>query len=130
MGIRCRRVSRRPRKGYKALAVAQGEEICGNYRKNTGMDVVTLRLDHVYGVPRRGKEEKDPCFRMCLEALKTGRISASDRHIFSMLYLSDAVELACRVMLREGPLQDCYHISSMDAGRGNTCREGGAGWLT
>ena len=101
-------------KGYKALAVAQGEEICGNYRKNTGVDVITLRLDHVYGVPRKGKEETDPCFRMCLEALKTGKISASDRNIFSLLYLSDAVELACRVMLQEETAQDCYHISSME----------------
>ena len=101
-------------KGYKGLAVAQGEEICGNYRKNTGVDVVTLRLDHVYGVPQKGKEETDPCFRMCLEALKTGKISASDRNIFSMLYVSDAVELACRVMLQEETVKECYHLSSME----------------
>ena len=42
-------------KGYKGLAVAQGEEICGNYRKNTGVDVVTLRLDHVYAAERKGR---------------------------------------------------------------------------
>ena len=59
-------------RGYKALAVAQGEEICGNYRKNTGIDAVIIRLDHVYCVPQRGREETDPCFKMCLEALRTG----------------------------------------------------------
>ena len=101
-------------KGYKALAVTQGEEICSNYRKNTGVDVVTLRLDHVYSVPRKGQEEADPCFRMCLEALKTGKISASERNIFSMIYVTDAVELVSKVILAEKTAQSCYHISSME----------------
>lgn len=101
-------------KGYKALAITQGEEICGNYRKNTGVDAVVLRLDHVYCMPRKGHEESDPCFKMCLEALKTGSISASERTIFSLLYLNDAVELSYKVMIQEGTVQDCYHISSME----------------
>lgn len=101
-------------RGYKALAVAQGEEICGNYRKNTGIDAVVLRLDHVYCVPQRGREETDPCFKMCLEALRTGSISASDRTLFSMLYVNDAVELSYKVMVQKGTVSDCYHISSME----------------
>lgn len=101
-------------KGYKALAVTQGEEICGNYRTMQGMNIITLRLDHVYWIPRKGQEETDPCFRMCLEALKTGRISASERNVFSMLYLNDAVELAYKVMTAEKPQQFCYQISSME----------------
>lgn len=101
-------------KGHKALAVAQGEEICSNYRRNAGVDVVILRLDHVYSVPGKGREESSSCFRMCLEAIKTGRISASERNIFSMLFLNDAVELSYKVMVAEKALQNCYHISSME----------------
>ena len=72
-------------KGFKALAVAQGEDLCGNYRNMQGVDTVVLRLDRVYGIPQKGQEEDNPCFKMCLEALKRGRISASSRKSFSIL---------------------------------------------
>lgn len=101
-------------KGFKALAVAQGEEMCGNYRNMQGTDTVILRLDHVYGIPQKGQEEDNPCFKMCLEALKTGRISANSRNTFSMLYINDAVELVYKVIAAEQTGQSCYHISSME----------------
>lgn len=101
-------------RGFKAMAIAQGEEICENYRKTQGISTLILRFDHLYGVPRKGQEESNPCFQMCLEALKTGRVSASDRKVFSMLYLNDAVELAYKVMMEENPAMACYHISSME----------------
>lgn len=43
-------------KGFKALAVAQGEEMCGNYRNMQGTDTMILRLDHVYGIPQKGQD--------------------------------------------------------------------------
>ena len=101
-------------RGFKAMAIAQGEGICGNYQKMQGLDIRILRLDHVYGIPRKGQHENDACFRMCLEALKTGKISASSRRVFSMLYLNDAVELAFRVVMSEELKEGCYHISSME----------------
>ncbi len=101
-------------RGFKATAVAQGEEICENYRKTQGIETLVLRFDHLYGVPRKGQEESNLCFQMCLEALKTGKVSASDRRSFSMLYLNDAVELAYKVMMEEQPALYCYHISSME----------------
>lgn len=100
--------------GLKAMMVAQGESICDNYRRTQGMDILILRLDHIYGVPKRGQEEGDICFQMCLEALKTGKISASDRNVFSMLYIKDAVELAFQVIMEEKPARPLYHISSME----------------
>ena len=101
-------------KGFKAMVVAQGEEICSNYRKMQGIDIIVLRLDHVYWVPKKGQEEGDPCFQLCLEALKTGSVSASDRNVFSMIYLKDAVELSYAVMTAQQPDRFCYHISSME----------------
>lgn len=101
-------------RGFKAMAVAQGEEICGNYRRMQNLDILTLRLDHVYGIPRKGQQENDACFRMCLEALKTGKISASNRKTFSMIYLNDAVELAFKAIMDEESKEACYHISSME----------------
>lgn len=101
-------------RGFKAPAVSQGEGLCTNYREIQGTDTVILRLDHIYHIPRKGQEIGSPCFEMCLEALKTGRISANRRKKFSMLYLNDAVELIYKVIVSEETVQPCYHISSME----------------
>lgn len=101
-------------RGFKGMAIAQGEEICETYRKTQGIDTLILRFDHLYGVPYMGQTERNPCYRMCLEALKTGKVSANDRKSFSMLYLNDAVELAYKAMMSEQWTLSCYHISSME----------------
>lgn len=101
-------------KGFKAMALAQGEEMCSNYRKAQGLDLMVLRFDHVYGIPGRGQREDDPCFIMCMEALRKNCISANGRHTFSMLYLKDAVELAYKVLTEAMPKDCFYHISSME----------------
>lgn len=101
-------------RGFKAPAVSQGEGLCINYREIQGVDTVILRLDNIYHIPRKGQETGSPCFQMCLEALRTGRISANGREKFSMLYLNDAVELIYKVVVRDEPMQSCYHISSME----------------
>lgn len=100
--------------GAKAMALAQGESICDNFRRAQELDILILRFDHVYWIPDRGQEDGDICFKMCLEALKTGKISGSDRNVFSMLYLKDAVELASKAIMEEKPKQSLYHISSME----------------
>ncbi|MCI8884671.1 MAG: NAD(P)-dependent oxidoreductase [Dorea sp.] len=99
-------------KGFKALALAQGEEVCANYHRTQSMDTVIVRFDHMYWVPEKGGHEDAPCFHMILEGLKTGRISANERRVFSMIYLNDAVELAYRVISREELRHSVYHISA------------------
>ena len=49
---------------------------------------------------------------MMLEMLKTNQIAANSRNVFSMIYQSDAVEFAYRVMMAEHPKYPLYHISS------------------
>ena len=100
-------------KGFRAMALAQGEETCANFRKTQGTDTVILRFDNLYWVPEKGQTEDNPCFRMCLEALKTGKISANGRKSFSMIYLNDAVEQVYKLICAEDPKHACYHISSM-----------------
>lgn len=101
-------------RGFKASAVSQGETLCSNYKEVQGVNTVILRLDHIYGIPEKGQAEGDPCFEMCLEALRTGRISANGKKKFSMLYLNDAVELIYKVIEKEETEHACYHISSME----------------
>lgn len=101
-------------RGFKAMALAQGEEICTNYRSAQGLKAVVLRLDNLYFVPGKGQTTEGPCFAMCLEALRDGRISASDRDVFSMLFIKDAVELVYKAVAAEDLPHPVYHISSME----------------
>lgn len=101
-------------KGTKALAVAQGETICGNYKKIQGLETLILRFDRIYGILDRGRQQNDPCFKMCLEALKHSKISANSNNSFSMIYLSDAVELAYKAIVHKNWHQSLYHVSSME----------------
>lgn len=101
-------------KGLRSMAIAQGEEICANYRQNQGLDIRILRLDHLYCVPEKGQPEADPCGMMCLEALRSGKIFASDRDVFSMLFVKDAAELAYKAIAAPEVAQPVYHISSME----------------
>lgn len=101
-------------KGMKALTIAQGESLCNNYRKTQGLNTLILRFDGVYGIPKRGIMQDDPCFNMCMEAISYNRISASSQNTFSLLYLNDAIELSYKVMIDEKAAQSLYHISSME----------------
>lgn len=101
-------------KDFRSMAISQGEDICTNYRRNQGLDIRILRFDHLYCVPEKGRPEMDPCFAMCLEALRSGRVSANDREVFSMIFLKDAVELAYKAIAAPELKQPLYHISSME----------------
>ncbi len=59
-------------RSLKALAIARSEKLCNSYRITQSMDTLILRFDHVYGIPKKGEQLEDPCFKMCLESLKSG----------------------------------------------------------
>lgn len=99
-------------KGFQSMALAQGEELCMNYRENMGMDVLILRLDHLYWIPKKKNETDSICVQMCLEALKNGTITANKKNYLSLLYLSDAVEFIYHIISCKEHRQSLYHISS------------------
>lgn len=105
---------------FRSMALVQGEDICKNYRHTMGLDTVVLRMDHLYGIPvkERLKGERlndNLCAKMCVEALRTGKIQASSKKVFSMLHQDDAVEFLYKAVSAEKPRQGVYHISSGEA---------------
>ena len=79
-------------KGVRASMLIQAEGICQNFQQNWGLDLTVLRLDHLYNQPKRPEDVNHICALMCLEALKTGYITAQENHKFSLLNEKDAVE--------------------------------------
>jgi nucleoside-diphosphate-sugar epimerase len=97
---------------FRGMAISQGESLCKNYQQFEGLDIVILRMDHLYGIPDGPEEADNVCGRMCIEALKTGTICADNRNSFSLLYLSDAVAFLYRIVQAARPAQSIYHLSS------------------
>ena len=77
--------------GFKGATLAQAEEICANFHKNWNLDIVVLRLDHVYSIPKELKDVNNICARMCIQSLKDGCIKADSKNEFSLLPERDAV---------------------------------------
>lgn len=98
--------------GFRSLALAQAEELCESYRKGRGLDIVTLRLDHLYGIPESMRDVTDICNRMCLEALDRAVITVHEESRLSMLFERDAVEYIYRVGVCREHKSYLYNISS------------------
>lgn len=98
--------------GLKGMALAQGEEMCESYRRTRDLDIVTLRLDHLYSVPSRRKEVADICSGMCLQALEEKTVVFQEDTAFSLLFINDAVEFIYRAACSKEHKNTLYHISS------------------
>ncbi len=98
--------------GQRADTIAQAEEICNNFRQNRGRDIVVLRLDHPYSIPREKKDINNICARMCLQCMADGYIEADEKHAFSLLYENDAVEFIYQVVKNKKHEKNLYQLSS------------------
>lgn len=97
---------------FRALALAQGEEICKSYYNTRGMQSIVVRMDHLYGTPIKGRMDNNPCFQTTLEMLKNNKVSANSRNIFSMIHQNDAVQFLYQLATAEKLNYSTYHISS------------------
>lgn len=97
----------------KGLAIAQGEQICELYQQTRMLDIITLRLDHLYGIPKNRKDVRSICEKMCLQALEENSIDVGEENIFSLIYQTDAIEYIYRTATNKKHNYNLYHISSM-----------------
>ncbi len=97
---------------YRSMALALGENLCESYRSYREKDIITLRLDHLYGIPKRKKEINNICAKFCLEALQKGTITVVDGNTFSLLYETDAVEYIYRLMTSKVQHPSVYNLAS------------------
>lgn len=98
--------------GVKSMVFSQVEEMCESYRHNRNLDIITIRLDHLFSVPEKKSDCRDICTSFCLEAFNNGRVTVNKNHRFSLLYETDAVEYIYRLSCSRVHDSDVYHISS------------------
>lgn len=95
----------------RGMALAQGEELCDNYRRTRDLDIVIARLDHLYSIPQTLKDVDNDCAKMCLDALTSGVIAINPRDRAAFLYEADAVEYIYRLVAGAEHRESLYHIS-------------------
>lgn len=100
--------------GIRADALSQAEEICDNFRINRSLDIITLRLDHLYNIPKERKDVNNICADMCLNCMCDGHIKAKTDHTFSLLYENDAVEYIYQFIKTINHKYSLYNLSSND----------------
>ena len=100
--------------GIRAGALSQAEEICENFRVNRGLDIITLRLDHLYNIPKGRKDVNNICADMCLDCMRDGHIKARMKHTFSLLCENDAVEYIYQLVKTSHHKYSLYNLSSND----------------
>ena len=98
--------------GMKGMALAQCEDLCTSFRKNRDSDIMVVRVDHYYMIPRKLDEVNDICSSMCLEALKTEKITVNNEWRLSLLYESDAVEFIFKLIRCTEHEYPVYNLSS------------------
>lgn len=98
--------------GYRGMALALAESQCQRYREYRHRDVITLRLDHLYSVPKKRRDINNICGLLCLEALQDNQITIMEGNSFSMIYETDAVEYIYRVIATASHRYPVYNIAS------------------
>lgn len=103
-------------RGIRPLMLYQGEESCRFYQERLKKDVVILRLDRIYDVPKDTREASfGICQSKCLEAFQNGSISYRRNHIYGLTYMGDAVESIYKLVACKKHQHGLYHISSGEA---------------
>ena len=97
---------------HRGMALALGENLCDSYRKYREKDIVTLRLDHLYSIPKKRKDVKDICSCFCLEALQNKTVTVIEENCFSMIYETDAVEYIYRLLSAKEHHYPVYNLAS------------------
>ena len=98
--------------GFYQMTMKKAEEICQFYRKNSGLDVTTLRLDRIWTAPRTKADVWGLCPQMCLQAMQYDQITFQENRSFSWLFETDAVEYIYRLIKVEKHQQNLYQITS------------------
>ena len=96
----------------KGIALAQGEALCGSFGAFSGKDVITLRLQNLYGIPEKRSQCSETLTWLCLEALRGNELRVDENRKFALLYETDAVEYLYDVAVCRYHEYDLYHLSS------------------
>ena len=100
----------------KSLLLLQAEESCRFYQERLERDVIILRIDRLYDVPKDKNEAAlGICESKCLEAFRSGAVTYKNNYYYGLTYAGDAVESIYKLIACKSHRYGLYHISSSNA---------------
>lgn len=96
----------------KGITLAQGEAICSSFGDFSGKDVVTLRLQNLYGIPGKRSQCGETLTWLCLEAFRGNELRVDENRKFALLYEMDAVVYLYDVAVCKYHEYSLYNLSS------------------
>ena len=96
----------------KGIALAQSEALCNSFGAFSGKDVITLRLQNLYGIPEKRSQCNETLTWLCLEALRGNELRVDENRKFALLYEADAVEYLYDTAVCKYHEHSLYHLSS------------------
>ena len=99
--------------GIRSVTLLQAEESLRFYQERLQKDIVVLRLDMLYDVPKDKKEARlGICESKCLDAFREGRVTYKKNYKYGLTYMGDAVESIYKLIACEKHAYSLYNISS------------------
>ncbi|MBM6999507.1 NAD(P)-dependent oxidoreductase [bacterium] len=98
--------------GWRAQVLTTAESQWLSARQLRGSDVLVLRLDHVFSLPSSVRLRSETCLDLCLTAFRSGRVYADASHVFSPIYVDDAVDAVWRASKAPAHAHDLYNVAS------------------
>ncbi len=102
--------------GMRSMTLLQAEESCRFYQERLNKDVVILRLDRLYDVPKDKNEAAfGICESKCLDAFRDGTVTYKRNYKYGLTYAGDAVESIYKLIACDKHSYGLYNISSSKA---------------
>lgn len=99
--------------GIRSMMILQAEESCRFYQNQLEKDVVILRLDRIYDVPKdKNEAELGICESKCLEAFRDGTVTYRRNYDYGLTYMGDAIESIYKLVAGDRHRYGLYNISS------------------
>ena len=99
-------------KSVKGIVLAQGEALCASFGGFSKKDVVTLRIQNLYGIPEKRSQCNETLTWLCLEALRENELNVDENRRFALLYETDAVEYIYDAAICSYHKDSLYNLSS------------------
>ena len=97
----------------RSMLLLQAEESCRFYQERLKKDVVILRMDRLYDIPKDKKEAAfGICESKCLEAFRDGTVTYKNNYYYGLTYMGDAVESIYKLIACDSHRYSLYNISS------------------
>lgn len=96
----------------KGMLIHMGEVVAAEFAGSTPMDVVTLRMAEMYGVPMTMADCGEGITAKCLQAMRVVPVRIRSRRSYNTIGVPDAAEAVLRISVAKEHSRQLYNVAS------------------